>query len=392
MMVRIVAAIPVLVGVLQVGFLSASDCCLGRCNAQPFAEQYRNAEAAVLAKWISTVPGNGRDDRGSTTYEIHDVARSAIPVLMKGTRITHRRHVPGKPGDIAFLLGIGKDLENLTWHVPFPFSARRYNYVVRAPAADSAPEERLSYYIGQLEDADEVIARDAYDELSNAPFRDLIPLAEQFPREDLRKWVSDPQTFQPRLSLYGLMLGLCGDEHDAEMMESRIMDEPHEFRLGIDGLMAGYLMQKGTKGLAVLEQAKIVDKEVPFGEMYSAMTAVRFMWKYGNGKIPPERLKESMRLFLNQPEVSDLAISDLARWKDWSIQEQLRNMYGTEEYNVPSIKRAIVRYMITATKDVPADGAEKPGKHATEGARYLEELRKMDPKTVNEAEKYYFLQ
>jgi hypothetical protein len=170
------------------------------------------------------------------------------------------------------------------------------------------------------------------------------------------------------------------------------MEDASEFRLGIDGLMAGYLVLTGDQGLEVIEKAKLLNKKVPFSETYSAMMALRFMFTYGNGRISHERLKESMRLLLDRPEIADLVISDLSRWKDWSIQEKLRNMYGVEEYDVPSIRRAIVRYMITATKDVPSGGGEKPGKHVEDGARYLEELRKLDPKTVNESEKYYFLQ
>src|SRR5262249_14824160 len=106
----------------------------------------------------------------------------------------------------------------------------------------------------------------------------------------------------------------------------------------------------------------------------------------------PERLKSSMRILLDRPEVSDLVIADLARWKDWSIQARLMELYGAEEYNIPSIKRSIVRFMIASTKDVPAGGGEKTTHHAVEGAKYLEDLRNKDAKLVNEVERYFYLQ
>jgi hypothetical protein len=98
-----------------------------------------------------------------------------------------------------------------------------------------------------------------------------------------------------------------------------------------------------------------------------------------------------MRLLIDRPELADLVIADLARWKDWSLQSRLIELYGTEEYNVPSIKRAIIRYMIASTKDVPSGGVEKVPEHAAAGAKYLQRLREKDPKMVNEAERFFFL-
>ena len=99
-----------------------------------------------------------------------------------------------------------------------------------------------------------------------------------------------------------------------------------------------------------------------------------------------------MRLLLDRPEVSDLVIADLARWKDWSIQSRLMELYGAEEYNIPSIKRAIIRYTIASTKDVPAGGGEKTPKHVIEATKNLQTLRDKDAKMVNEVERYFFLQ
>jgi hypothetical protein len=243
-----------------------------------------------------------------------------------------------------------------------------------------------------LETPDGMIANDAYGEFANAPYKDIVPLAKQFPREKLRKWLASPDVPATRLGLYGLMLGLCGNEEDAALMQAKIGETTDGFRLGIEGVMSGYLLLTGEKGLETIEKSKLQSKEVPFSETYAAMQALRFLWTYGNGRIPAERLKASMRLLLERPEVSDLVIADLARWKDWSIQSRLMEMYGAEEYNIPSIKRSIIRYMIASTKDVPAGGGEKPPRHVTDGAKLLAQLRDKDAKMVNEVERYFFLQ
>jgi hypothetical protein len=354
-------------------------------------EQFSKADAALLVKWVSAEMPT-KEKLGSTTYEIVQVARTPAKTLEKGKKITLERYRQGKPGDLSMVFGSLFRTDSIDWGSPLDISAAGFKFLVEAPSFESPQGVRLAYYLKFLENSDAMIASDAFGEFANAAYKDVVPLAKDFPRDSLRKWVGDPKTLATRINLYGLMLGLCGDEDDAKMMEAKILENTSDFRLGIEGLMGGYLVLTGEKGLEVLEQAKIANKQVVFSEVYNVMTALRFMWTYGNGRIPHERLKASMRLLLDRPEISDLVISDLARWKDWSIQAKLRELYGTEAYDQPSIKRSIVRFMIASIKDVPAGGGEAPGKHVSEGARYLEELRELDPKTVSDAERYFYLQ
>jgi len=356
------------------------------------AEQFSKADAAILVKWLSgEMPS--KDKLGSTSYEIVEIARTPLKSIEKGKKITIERYRAGKPGELALLFGSRTKGDNLEWGSPLDVTEQSYKYIVEAPPADAKPEKRLSYHLKFLENADRMIADDTYAEFANAPYKDIVPLAKQFPRESLRKWVVSPDVPATRLGLYGLMLGLCGNDDDAALMQAKIVETTDGFRLGIEGLMGGYLLLTGDKGLETIEKSKLQSKEVPFSETYAAMQALRFLWTYGSGRIPADRLRMSMRLLLDRPEVSDLVIADLARWKDWSVQARLMELYGAEEYNIPSIKRAIIRYMIASTKDVPSGGGdEKPAKHVAEGTKYLQQLRDKDAKMVNEVERYFFLQ
>jgi hypothetical protein len=96
-----------------------------------------------------------------------------------------------------------------------------------------------------------------------------------------------------------------------------------------------------------------------------------------------------MRLLLDRPELADLVIADLARWKDWSVQARLMELYGAEEYDIPSIKRAIIRYMLVSTRDKPKDAMKDPA-HVSAGKKYLAAIRTKDPKTVKDAERFFF--
>jgi hypothetical protein len=166
--------------------------------------------------------------------------------------------------------------------------------------------------------------------------------------------------------------------------------------------MAGYMLIRGEEGLKVLEDAKMrtrvaqnaEGKEValPFSETYAVMQALRFMWTYEPDRLPKERLKQSMQILLDRPELADLVITDLARWKDWSVQDRLMAMYDDEKFSIPAIRRAIVRYLYYCSQDKgepAADGTEavRP-EHAVRADENLKLLEEKDPKTVGDAKRY----
>lgn len=371
--------------------VSAPACPFCSAPTLTLTEQFSKADVALLVKWVGgEMPV--KESIGSTVYEIVQAPKASFKSLEKGKTLTLERYRAGKKGDLAMLFGSKTKGEVVEWGSPLEVSEAGFKYVAVAPPPEAAPEVRLAYFLNFLEDPDPLVANDAYAEFANAPYKDIVPLSKKFPREKLRKWLTSPNVAATRVGLYGLMLGLIGNPDDAPVMEAKITQNTEEFRLGIDGVMGGYLLLTGDKGLEAIEKSKFADRKVPFSETYSAMQALRFMWTYGNNRISQDRLRASMRLLLDRPELTDLVVADLGRWKDWSIQDKLMKIYGTEEYNVPSIKRAIIRYMIASTKDIPQGGGEKTPQHAADGAKYLQQLREKDPKMVSEAERFFFIQ
>jgi len=388
---RRLLAVAAALSLLWLGVTARTQAC-PFCSAPSLtlSEQYSKADAVVLVQWVSGVKPE-KDKAGATTYEIVNVVRDPQKSLEKGKKLTIDRHRVGQKGDLALMLGSAAADKGIEWGNPLDVTETSFNYIAQAPGPEAPAEKRLVYFMKFLEFPDQLISNDAYAEFANAPYKDIVPLAPHMPREKLREWVASPDVSPTRLGLYGLMLGLCGEASDAVLMEKKITEPSDEFRLGIDGVIGGYLLLTGDKGLSVIEKSKLADRKIPFSETYAAMQALRFMWTYGNGRIPADRLRSSMRLLLERPELTDLVVADLARWKDWSIQPRLMELYGAEEYNVPSIKRAIIRYMLAGTKDVPAGGEKLPA-HAVAANKYLQQLREKDPKMVSEAERFFFLQ
>jgi len=350
------------------------------------AEQLSTADGAVLVQWSSGVKEEGEEKPGSTTYEIIRALKGP-ETLKKGEKIEMPRYRGGKPGDLFLLLGTKG--ETIEWGSPMEVTETSFNYVAMAPTPETPTSKRMEYYVKFLENPDPTISNDAFAEFANAPYKDVVAITDQMPKEDLRKWIQDKNVPPTRLGLYWMMLGLCGTPEDAKLLEAKIVEKTDEFRLGIDGIMGGYLLLTKDAGLKVIEESKFTDPKVPFAETFAAMQAIRFMWTYAEEVIPKDRLRQSMRMLMTRPELSDLVITDLARWKDWSVRDQLFSMYGQEEYNIPSIKRAIVRYYLVCSKDVPKEEGKEPGEHVAAAKSFLALLREKDPKTVSDAERFF---
>jgi hypothetical protein len=353
------------------------------------SEQLAGSQAAVLVQWTGGKEATKEPAfAGTTDYEVVKIVRDESKKLHQGEKIVLDRYRAARTGDLFLLLGTRLE-DRIEWSSPLEVSETSFNYIVQAPSKESPAVERLGYFLKFLEYSDPLISNDAYSEFANAPYEEIVLLADQMPREKLRAWLSNPDLTPTRIGLYGLMLGLCGKLDDADYLKAKVLEETDDFRLGIDGVMAGYLMLTGEPGLEVLNHAKLANQQVPFSETFAAMQALRFMWTYGNGRIPQDDLRTSMRILLDRPNLADLVIVDLARWQDWSVMQRLMSMYDDKDYQVPSVKRAIVRFMLIAEKDEKQAGGEASG-HVKQAKANLDLLREKDPKTVKAAERYFF--
>jgi hypothetical protein len=294
---------------------------------------------------------------------------------------------PTKAGDLFLLLGHSYE-DRVGWEHPVEFSQAALEYLKDAPGPNDQPVlVRLAYFLRYLEHQDGVISKDAFKEFENTPVAEVVRLGGEFPRDKVRNWLENPNLERSRLGLYGMMLGLCGNQGDSEFLERKIREPAEEARPGIDGVMSGYLLLTGDRGLQLLEATKIANPNANLTERYAGILAVRFMWQYGGNKIEVERLRQSMRLPVEQPELADLAIADLARMKDWKSLDRLIELYDAEAFDIPSVKRTIVRFTFSAIKDLEA----KSGNDAfvAKATQFLADLEQRDPKTFQDASRFF---
>lgn len=345
------------------------------------SERLSKNDVTVIAEFVESTPGkNGFG--GNTRFRTVERLRGPEGKLtfLKGDAITLPRELNGVRGQRCLLFGRKED--EVTWESPVPLSDEAERYLRKSPAADDPVEKRLEYFLEHLESKDAVVAMDSMAEFAVVPLSDVAAIAAKLPREKLRTWLSDKQTVPHRLGLYGMMLGLCGTTEDAELLQSMIETPKSEFPLGLDGITFGYLLLTKSEGLNVIDRSKLQPMTTKSEVVSSIMAALRVMWTDGGERIPRERLRQSMRLCLNRPETAERAIADLARWEDWSLQDRLMSLYGAKDFDDSHTRKAIVSYLVIASKSKSAEVKLQARKN-------LDKLRERDPAIVKDVERKF---
>lgn len=286
--------------------------------------------------------------------------------------------LPLKPGGLVILFGAGdaKRFEDLAWSA-VAVNETSYGYFSRAPLLRTPSDERLRYFARFLEHPDALISEDAYLEFGHAPYGEVARAHADLPMENMRAWLVDDAVRPEHKGFYGLALGLAVNEADRKANETllrKLIDTPEDdFRAGFDGVLGGYLMLTGARGLEHVEARYFTDPKAAPGDVRHAMTALRFYHEYGQGRgVSEDRMSAALRHVLARPEFAEAAITDLARWKDWGSLATIAGLYQNEAYAQAGTRRAIVGYLLAC----PLPAAKQQ----------LVQLRSVDPTGVSEAE------
>lgn len=351
------------------------------------AEQLAQADVSVLVRWVeSQPPTKDQGFAGATTYEVVEVLSDAGDAYKAGARIVINKERAARPGDLFILLGVGET--DVLWDVPRAVSEASYQYIRQAPSKETDPTERLPYFVRFLESSDQLVSDDAYGELATAPYKDIVAIRDSLPRAKLREWVSNPETSKMRIGLYGLMLGLCGDSDDAELLRGIVEQPADGLRLGIDGIMGGYVLLTGEAGLEVID-AKLHSADQEFSEAFSAIQVLRFLWTYAPERVPADRLRASMRTVLARSDMADLAITDLARWEDWSSIDRVIEMYEQPEFAAADTRRNIVRFCLVAERAARASDGEPMPETALKAQQFIAHVAESNPKLLENAKRWF---
>ena len=350
-----------------------------------FAQEIAQSEAAVIARLVEPPPASalGPGAEGPLPqgkFAVVDVLKGEELLqaagLLAGEQLIETILLEQKPVGSVFLI-MGVEPPKLLWSSPIAVSDRAVAYLKKLENLPESGADRLAFFQQYLEDEDDTLARDAYDEFAIAPYKDVQALETRMDPTKLMQWIETPGVPSNRRRLYATMLGVCGTPADATRIERILLgedlgDDAADLRSGLDALIACYVVLRGPAGLDLIDKLFLDRKgrDVPFTETYAAVMALRFLGEESD-VVPRERVLESLRLLLNEPKLADLVIADLARWGDWSVIDKLTGIYAEATPENLFVREPIVNYM----KACPLPEAKTA----------LQKLEKIDPEAVRRA-------
>jgi len=232
---------------------------------------------------------------------------------------------------------------------------------------------RLHYFFNYLESPDLTISSDAYGEFAMADYKEIREVAPKLPAELIVKWLKDPNTRGSRFALYGLILGHCGKPSDAKAIRELLDDKERALSSGLDGVVTGYIMLNPKEGWQYLI-GLIKDQTKDFPVKYAALKTVRFFWEFRSDLIPNSQVLEAMKPLLDNPDIADMPIEDLRKWKVWEFTPVVLSYANKESHNTtPIINRAILKFAIAAAAMDPKN---------TTAVEFVKAARAKDSKKV----------
>lgn len=352
------------------------------------AETVARSDVVLLIQFVSSTPQDG-ENAAQTEYQIALVGKDTTETFSPKQKIALNNYREADVGDLFFLNGLKGKEETIEWEAPVEITETGYHYVMQAPSPEQPRHERLPYFVKFLEFPDTFIANDAYNEFAFAPFDDVVTLVDILPRKKIRSWLDDEKTPQSRVGLYGILLGLCGQPEDAELLGEKFFEKADKYVFGMEGIVTGYLFMTREEGLQKIEEKILSTDDKSVDYLYPLTRALRIVWTYGGNRVPKPALIAAMRKFLKHDRVDELVIPDLARWEDWQPVDILIQKYRDHpEEKHKSLKKAIIMYMMEcANQELDEDGNEPPS--ATKAKHFLSEAEEQDPGMFKIIRRFY---
>ena len=369
---------------VSLGFLLSLTSVFAACaidaSACPFCSALANTTSDDLAE--STVGVVARYEEISVEEDGIRICRLRISDVIKGdpslndsiVEVTTTKEFFDKEhtaDSVFWLLGFGE--EKIEWAPAVQISPEGVSYLKGLNSIPKSGAKRLEFFLGYLKHEDKFVHTDAYNEFAEASMEDISRLSSKLDRQWVKGQLRDASVPRHRRRLCWTFLSQCGTVEDVhlfdELLAKRRVD--HTFDPGMDAAISCFISLGGERALARIEADYLANPNADYLDCFAAVSAIRVHGTELN-LIPRARLAKALRFLLNRPELADLVISDLARWKDWSVIDRIVELFEKSTEETSFLKPAAVRYLTACP--LPA---------ATEA---LKRLREIDSKAVELAE------
>ncbi|MCC7085218.1 MAG: hypothetical protein IT427_09450 [Pirellulales bacterium] len=342
-----------------------------------FGQDIKASDVALIAELVESPPAAERDGfapgLGETLpkskFRVVEVLKGAD--LVKGTKLIETFYLGEAKVGSPFLVKGMIDTEKtktVVWNMPVELTKGSRNYIVDAMKLPDSGADRLAYFMKFLEDEDEVLRRDAYDEFAVSSYDDLKALAPRLPLAELRARVKNPDITGHRRRLYFTMIGAAGSKQDLPFLEGFITSSDRRQKEGLDAIIGSYLAISGRDGMPLVAELFFKNSN-EFSQTQSALSAVRIAQE--SGTISREDSAAAFRNLLENPKLADLVIPDLARWEDWSAIDRLTDLFVNADPEDNWVRTPVLRYLQVCP--------------LPEAKRQLARLEKIDPDAAKRA-------
>jgi hypothetical protein len=339
-----------------------------------FSEEIANSQLAVIAK-LTEAPPRTDDvntlEAAKAKFEIVDVLKGED--ALGKTRKIEAVYFGDSPVGSTFLI-MGIDPPAINWSTPIAISQRGVDYVTKTMDLPTEGADRLAFFQEYLEDEEEMLGRDAYDEFAKAPYSQVLELKDRMHHDKLVAWVKSTEIPVSRRRLYLTMLGAYNSPDDVPLLEEMIKSKDRQTKGALDALVAAYLTLKGPDGMPLVEELFLQNKDAEYTDTYATIMALRF---HGTEDtiIPRERLLAGLRMMLDRPQLADLVIPDLARWEDWSVVDKLVELFKNSDDESSWVRVPVINYL----RACPLPEAKSR----------IDELVKIDPESIKRANSFF---
>jgi hypothetical protein len=372
-----------LVAALALTFAAPAQACpgCGPPTGQTLASEVAEADM-ILYGTLGNAKQNPNNLKGTTDVTIETVVKAHD--LVKGKKVfTIPRFIPEDQKPTKYMLFIkvtNGDVDAYRGVAVTPES-KLPEYVKGAVAARQKDTvSRLRFFFDNLESDDFEISSDAYNEFAFAEYKEVRQLAPTLPADALMKWLANKDTRATRLGLYGLLLG-HSDKNKAEGAKTlrALLDDPdRKFSSGLDGVLMGYLMLDKKAGYEYVMKL-LADPKKEFFVKHSGLKVLRFFHEFRPDVLTDKEIRDGLTVLLDQPEIADMPIDDLRKWKAWDMTDAVVKLADRESHSsLPIVRRAILKFALAASWADPKTNAA--------AVAYVEKLRKSDPDRVKQVE------
>jgi hypothetical protein len=356
------------VGLSEVCFANVSVCPFCASVGLTFTDQMSAKDVVISAKLLEIPePDEDDDELPRAKFEIVKVFRGKELVKegMKFRALLVGRYPVGQK---FFVMGVNPP--DINWTTPMKATDRVLEYLGKLDKLPEKGADRLAFFQEYFEDEESLLAFDAYDEFAKAPYEDLIELKDRMDRKRIISLIQNDKTSPNRRRLYFTMLGVCGEEEDAKMLEELLVSGSRKKMRGLEALIACYLNLKGESGMDLIQKEFFENKDCEFTYTMLAMQALRFHAEETD-LIPKDRIIAAARTVLDNDEARDLVIPDLARWEDWTVMEKLVSIFKTSGEDDNWIRVPIASYLMACP--------------LPEAKTHLAELKELDAASIARA-------